>query len=1062
MARNRFIKTHSNYVIKDLHQSTNVGNIYERDFMTISDLNSYAPGSLPAYGLNGFKMVVKSGVNLKKKHHYGSWLKNEACGTKSMYWTLLCMDETDMDNGEVTLKPNLNSVLDFACYGSTYKMIESSVKNIINKYPGELFLTDVSININGTKLFVVDNPFNIEMDRYLLEDENIGNVMRIFSESYSKYVVYDNTDLASYNITWSVKLLNQNPCKNEGDKLSMIDLGYVFGEDNPKLLLFYYIVNGKKVLLHDGSYTGGRIAPRLEVKKEFFNNLNYFEKVLLNKKTNYTAILETPKETNKGNIMYKKSYTWPKSNYGNWNIDISGQAYLNYFQSLLKIGEFYDNLFSDNLWRSLTHEAIINFDWTHTSIDEDGFVTEMDSPNSDRLKGFIHVAGRQFDELKQYIDGIANSNAITYNECQNKPDAFLIDELGNYGWDVKSPLSNLLSKFSSEALYPSHSDGYTIQEANNEFFRRLLLNSRAILSARGTKRSIEMIASLFGYYSLNFVEHSNHEVMRDGKLKTCKWANLTFDEQREILKYTYDITEYVYVAGSGSTLWQMLQPEDYEALGYEKEAAKVKAKQVANERINTIKQINEYKISYDFNNPDEYQGLPLKEVLVSTNDYPVYYWDYDTGEKYIHHYTPDYKPYLIPWFDRNLEYDADTYFESKGGWGLKQTTIGQFNEYNDVVIDTTHNLKIYDETIKYLRFVHTIDDLLGVYGEYPENNDVYYVYDISNGSQYDWGYLSISGETGQKSEPLQTMSHYFILKNKSYEDILGVRRDSEGNILLEDTATTFDENGTVISCNIVDEIGIPIKKYGWKNISEEEISRGISEDAKRVYYLESIVESNKGNNPHGGKGRYDDGNTYKSMFEDIFRGAKDNDSFIDTDDFNTPYDGQYGFNIDKQIDNVKCWYFTDTMNPDRSLEMVIGDGTEGYDTMGVQTPSVGDGNFVRFTDTRTIDKETNTEDEIFNSKQYQIMEPFNMEGNDANKDDEAAANSIINSKHLYIEFVPDISSPGSMYDFIENSIMHYVKQVIPSTTILKYYVPMRQMDVNCFHKTNIQSAIISE
>ena len=101
-------------------------------------------------------------------------------------------------------------------------------------------------------------------------------------------------------------------------------------------------------------------------------------------------------------------------------------------------------------------------------------------------------------------------------------------------------------------------------------------------------------------------------------------------------------------------------------------------------------------------------------------------------------------------------------------------------------------------------------------------------------------------------------------------------------------------------------------------------------------------------------------------------------------------------------------------------------------------------------------------DEIFNSKQYQIMEPFNMEGNDANKDDEAAANSIINSKHLYIEFVPDISSPDSMYDFIENSIMHYVKQVIPSTTILKYYVPMRQMDVNCFHKTNIQSAIISE
>ena len=130
--------------------------------------------------------------------------------------------------------------------------------------------------------------------------------------------------------------------------------------------------------------------------------------------------------------------------------------------------------------------------------------------------------------------------------------------------------------------------------------------------------------------------------------------------------------------------------------------------------------------------------------------------------------------------------------------------------------------------------------------------------------------------------------------------------------------------------------------------------------------------------------------------------------------------------------------------------------------MGVQTPSVGEGNFVRFTDTRTEDKDTIYENEIFSSKQYKVMEPYNMEGADANKDDEAAANSIINSKHLYIEFVPDVSSPEGMYDFIENSLMHYVKQVIPSTTLLKYYVPMRQLDNICFNKTYLQSAIIND
>jgi hypothetical protein len=140
--------------------------------------------------------------------------------------------------------------------------------------------------------------------------------------------------------------------------------------------------------------------------------------------------------------------------------------------------------------------------------------------------------------------------------------------------------------------------------------------------------------------------------------------------------------------------------------------------------------------------------------------------------------------------------------------------------------------------------------------------------------------------------------------------------------------------------------------------------------------------------------------------------------------------------------------------------MLLGDDTEAYTNVGFQTASVGDGNFVRFTNTRGDDGDTNYTDEIFSSKQHPIMEPCNMEGGDIN--DEAAANSIINSKHLYIEFVPDVTSPGGMYDFIENSIMHYVKQVIPSTTILKYYVPMRDLDMNCFHRTYIQSAIINK
>ena len=1052
MARNRYIKTHSNYVIKDIHQSTNIGNIYERDFMTISELNSYAPGSLPAYGLNGFKMVVNGGINLKKKHHYGNWLKNEACDSKTPYWSLLCMDETDVDNSpnKAVLKPNLNSLLDFACYGSAEKMVESAVKNIINTYPGELYLTDIKKVIGDRVFYLVDNPFNIEMDEYPLNDDEIDNIMRVFSKSYENYYFIDEGGAVG-NLTWELKNVSYNVCRYEGEELSMIDLGHPYGVDKPAVLLFYYVFEGKKILFHDGSYLNAQITPKNNMRKKFFNDLTDFEKVLLNKKTNYSVILETPKETPEGNVLYRKSYIWPKTHFGNWNIDVSSNNFLTYFDSLLSIGEFYDKYYSNNIWRAMTHEAIINFDWTLTKMDSEGVIGEYDSPNSERIKSFIHVAGRQFDELKQYIDGIANSNCVTYDECGNKPDCFLVDELVNYGWDVKAPLSKALSKFTSYALYPGHVDGFTVQDANYEFYRRLLLNSRAVLSAKGTKRSIEMIMSLFGYYSLNFIENSYHEAKRDGKIRTLKWEDLEFNEQKEILRYSYDMTEYVYVAGSGSTLWRGIDND-----------------QTALVKIEDVKEKNKYKINYDFLNSDEYQGLPVREVMVSTRDYPVYYYD-ENGDEYIHHYIADYRNYLIPWFDRNMVYDADIYFESKGGWGLRQTMIGQFDDYNDVVIDTTKELKIYDESIKYLRFVNTIEDLLTAYGEYPKKNEVYYVYDISGFRKYEWGYLTKKDENGKLiPEPAHTMSHYFVLKDIEHSDVLGAILDGENGLpKLESEKFYYSEDGIILGedNDSIDELGFPIKQYGWKNVSEDELNRGVSEDAKRVYYMESIVENNGGNAPHGGFGKYDDGNTYKDFFKDIFKGARDEDAFIDTTDNAMPKENEFGFELEKEIDNVKCWYFSDTINDNHSLEMISKSydefGREIYTGYGYQETSVGDGNFVRVTDTRDSEGDANAKDELFSSRQYSFMEPYNMEKG-GSPDDEAAANSIINSKHFYIEFVPDMSSPGGMYDFIENSVMYYAKQVIPSTTILKYYVPMRDMDVNCYHRTYIQSAIITE
>lgn len=1047
MARNRYIKSKSNYVLKSFHQSANIGDIAERDFMTIAELNSYAPGSLPAYGLNGFKMVVDDGVNLKKRHQYGTWLKNEACGKPTNYWSGKCLDEDDetismASSSEVVLKPNYTSILDFAYFGSARKLVESSVSNIIRHYPGEIFLLDTYITTpSGTRLYEVDNPFGIDFDSLYFQDEEVEEPLRVFSLSYEKYIAIAEDGMMGNITEWTKNSTKEGICSADGALLSVISLGTPVGQ-NKHLTLYYYNIGGEKMLFHDGTFTGMSVRPNTKTINKYFKGLDDFQKLLLNKKTNYTAILDTPMETERGNVTYKKSYTWPKTGLGEWNLDVSSMAYRTYLSSLLNIADFYDNYYTDNIWGAMTHEAIITFDWTLTKISQDG-TEELTDPNSSRVKAFLHVAGRNFDDLKKYVDGISYANSVTYSEADNNPDCFLSDSLTNYGWDVRTPIPANIGKYMTLSLYPGHVEGYTSQDANFEFYRRLLINSGAILRAKGTKRSVEMMLSLFGYQSVNFVEHSFHDVLRDGEYVTVHWDDLDEDERNDVMKTAYDINEFVYVAGEGSTAYGSAATE-------------------------VTKFVNSQKMTYDVSDSDELQGLPVREVISVVKE-PIKAglgWD---GNQIITDVVVGYKDvdvhYMIPWFDRDKEHDSDIYFESKGGWGLTMTKTTTVPEYGDVYIETSDDLKIYDEGVKYLKFQEDIEGLLNIVGEYPKVGDVYYVYDITEQDRYDWGLL------GNEAQP--TMSHYFILKDIDNDDVFGVLRDESGNVMIEEDTgkASAEQPEGAQTPNINWEI-LPEKKYGWKNISEEELKQGTSRDAQKVFYLESIIENGLGNAPHSGKGEYDDGEEYMLFFGDIFKGAKDNEEFEYVDDRYLPWTSSYngelievdgnnniGFNLDKKIDNVKCWYFTD-LSIAHDLQTLRMTNEGEYVAIGNVVPTVGDEetSMRYYKDFRDFNGIETDDPELFSSRQYDMMEPYNMEG--GSTDDEAAANSIINTKALYIEFFPDLTH-DSLYEFIDDVAMHYAKQIIPSTTIFKYKVPMTGFDVFCSNRTFLQSALVS-
>lgn len=1115
----KLYKSKSNFTLKRLHQSGNYGNIYERDYITISNTGAYPEGQIPVYNSPSFKLSVRGGYNGQKKYKYGEWIENpENCG-KINNWTLNCMPQPNKNDSKIILKPNAQKITDYACYGSASELIRTSITNIIANFPAEIYVTDRTIekvkgygeeSIKGSALselireyggeyYLVDNPLQIDIlqsvipesskvsptryfhqsqydyeiidnngkkipfsyetgdawynssnkKSYYFSDEklweensltedcynsgnsatalfskfpsetkyNIGDICLIESDNYIKHefnsggtvsvkqgtlviscesrdengipttqdwVPVENitniNDINIYNgindegefllsknnviieesktdnkiykedvpilnhtkdyiernkkilkyaqyfnildseleyacnnaiavINYYVEALkkapesnpytninNENPLETLTIAISGINYAssrvyqnivnyanslkncqdkikdYIYKFDNyydNSVVLYYKNTdplqkceveenNDLKDCFRNGDYIatvtinemlsikcyyyegniiylskqkGYRIRPKEEIINDFFNNLNDFESVILNRHTDYVTKFETYIETKERGWVYKeKKYKWPKAD-GEWNIAISGIKYAEYISSLEKLGKSYDELYTNSIWRSMTHEAITNMDLT---LQKNG--TDIETPNSNKVKKTLNVIGRQFDEIKKYADNIKNGNTVTYEQNNNIPDYFLTDKLELLGWETKEILNEENNDIKTDNIYESRVMGYTAADANNEFMRRLHLNSKDILKRKGTKRGIEDLLSLFGFHSFDWL--------------TRKYSNNVPDKE---FRKSFIINEYVYVTD-----------------GY------VKPTGITNDEIcENVKRINQLKENFntdEINNPDNtinyYQGLPVAEVSLNEN-----------GNE---------KKRLVPWFDKNLEYDWNLYFQMKGGWAR-----------ND---GEGYNTQNYEKTISNIHFVQNKSDLFELPYNILNNNDIYYVFNENK---------------------------YYELNDKDNHD----------------------------------------KENSWNG----------AVNSAKIEACEKIIDNNKGNNPHTGD--YDRGLSYLQSYANLFGKSSFNEDIQNKN---------YGFNIRKQIDSTKCQFFDDIELNEENTNPLRG--------RNYVTP-------------HDLFKE-----EIGETKTYNDVSSF----------------SIINSKELRIIF------DKKYRNFIEKDVLPYLKQIIPSTTIFSY------------------------
>jgi len=766
-----------------------------------------------------------------------------------------------------------------------------------------------------------------------------------------------------------------------------------------------------------------RIRPNKKVINEYFDKLDLFEKVLLNRDTDpiYTANFELINDDDYGAYTYTKQFTFPTT-YGGWNLGSNNQAFAEYVSSLSDIGEYYDSKFTDNLWRSMTHESIKNFDWTYTRHytpgEEEPFIE-----GGNKIKKTIRIYGREFDEVKSYIDAIDDLNTVTYDNINNIPDYFFTDKLEESGWDVTLVYPLELSEFvnghdnvpidihqlfenkydedgneittedaeklnyfydtkdenknkitiqrvfnqKNTHVFPysisnissddtgntgtyendcgetikiySDENDYSSAKVNNEFIKRLYLNSKEIWKHKGTIEGIEMLLSIFGLRSKSriYTDEKYFVTKKDEEGGDC--LSLTENgekyyknyEDKLYNLYDYDVKEYTLFTTREEDEW--LPTKNMYKLDW----------------VNSTKLVT---YANDNGTYESYKGLPVS-----------YRETKDLNENKIR--------YIYPHFNSYVAYDGNPYYQMDGGWMQKKPFM--FDSKNNIVVEDSEaenrkNKSLFTETIKNIKCVNTIQDLLSNPSLADKSGDICQVTDLSGrfavidgfvypllseiteseGSGNTFFYATVHNNSLSVGNALFTdyviISNPYFPNNKQKIDLTNdYYSDREIKIYILEKTDEEENEETVTNENEeeqeTEKIKYDIDVYS-KNISistftvfengkymdgdnytnyfrinnvdfYNELSvlgwQQLKDDEYEYYRMNTLTDYREGNNPHTGHMSYDNGHKYLTYFQRIFKYVSDND-LIDY--------RQYDENDLEYIDDMNSFGFKNLIDED--------------------------------------------------------------------------------------------------------------------------------------------------
>ena len=402
-------------------------------------------------------------------------------------------------------KSDLNT---YVRYGSAYEFLRTSIQNIIMAYPGSLFANsqkDVGGNLTYSG-YTYDSVTNI-CTFYVPTAATVNTFGLVYN--YGNDSIPDDNELKNLNLSYDKYVIWSNL---EPDTLFNV-IGYTGNTVNSSdFLTKNYLkiqVEGNPFAQMGTGDTGAldyHLRPDNVTFEEFRAVLNSYEQNLVSKRdgsNGFVFTLKDPTPLEDGGIVYSDSeLLWTTTD--KYNIDVNTPSYQRFLKIVLTIGAKYDKIKTDLIARFLTPASLQTYDFTDDT----------------KVSKLLRVYGREFDQIRQFIDSLVNINKVTYNKLNNIPDQLIKNMANTFGWDYFSLVneSELVEGFLTvDDTERDLNADILPAEIDIELWRRIINNTSYFWKSKGTRQAIKSMFLLIGIPE-PFINITEYVYTVDGKI----------------------------------------------------------------------------------------------------------------------------------------------------------------------------------------------------------------------------------------------------------------------------------------------------------------------------------------------------------------------------------------------------------------------------------------------------------------------------------------------------------------------------------------------------------------